>query len=195
MMKFSAIILAGGKNSRMKQNKALIKLKEKTFIETITDQLEPFFDEIIIITNTPREYDFLPYNKYTDLILNKGPLGGIHSGLIHAKYEYAFVTACDMPLVNGVAAKKLCKMVQGYDGVVPRKGQYLQPLFAVYKKSCISYIKKCLKENSLQIPSFYPYINILYKDWSEIMDEDPDKTFFNVNTPEDLRTLQKYKNK
>ncbi len=192
-MKFSAVILAGGKSSRMKMNKALLPAGDKTFIETIAGQLAKYFNEVIIITNTIQTYEFLPYKKYPDIIINKGPLGGIHSGLTHASNEYSFVTACDMPFIDGAAARKLCEMANGYDGVVPKKGEYLQPLFAVYSKNCIPYIEKCLDEEHYKIISFYPCVKILYPDWSQLLgDEKAAKTFFNINTPEDLKIYRKY---
>ncbi|MBS3969843.1 MAG: molybdenum cofactor guanylyltransferase [Clostridia bacterium] len=192
-MKFSAVILAGGKSSRMKMNKALLPAGDKSFIETIAGELAKHFNEVIIITNTLQTYEFLPYKKYPDIIKDKGPLGGIHSGLNHASNEYSFVTACDMPFIDGAAALRLCNMADGYHGVVPKKGEYLQPLFAVYSKRCIPYIEKCLAQEQYRIISFYPYVQILFPDWDQLLGhENAAKTFFNINTPEDLKIYRKY---
>ncbi|KUO53383.1 MAG: hypothetical protein APF76_09075 [Desulfitibacter sp. BRH_c19] len=192
-MKFSAIILAGGKSSRMKINKALLPIKDKTFIEEIAEQLKDSFDEIIVITNTPEQYEFLPFEKYPDIVKNKGPLSGIHSGLTHARNKYSFVTACDMPFIDGTVARNLCDMTSDYDGVVPKNGEFLQPLFAVYSKNCIPYIEKCLNDEQYKIIAFYPYAKILYPKWSNLLSEEKaTKNFFNINTPEDLKTFRKY---
>lgn len=192
-MKFSAIILAGGKSSRMKINKALLPIRDKTFIEEIAQQLKHFFDEIIVITNTPDQYEFLPNKKYRDIIQNAGPLAGIHSGLTNARNNYSFVTACDMPFMDGTVARTLCTMAAGYDGVVPKNGTLVQPLFAVYSKTCIPYIEKCLNEEQYKIMAFYPYVQILYPQWSNLLSsEKAAKIFFNINTPEDLEVFKNY---
>lgn len=192
-MKFSAIILAGGKSSRMKINKALLPIKNKTFIETIAEKLKNSFDEIIVITNDPEQYEFLPYKKHQDIIKDKGPLGGIHSGLTHAKNEYSFVTACDMPFIDGTIARNLCEMASGYDGVVPKDGEFVQPLFAVYSKTCLPYIEKCINEEQYKIITFYPYARILFPEWSGLLSsEKAAKMFFNINTPEDLKAFKEH---
>ncbi len=195
-MTYSAVILAGGKSSRMKMNKALIEVNGKTFIEIIGKELEKEFDEVIVITNTPEEYEFLPYELYKDIYPQKGPLAGIHSGLKHCKNKYAFFTACDMPLINSSLAKKLCEMTEDkYDCVVPKKGEYLQPLFAVYSKPCIPYIEKCIIEDKYRIISFYPYVNILFPQWDKLINNLDEKTFFNINTPQDLEIFKKIMDK
>ncbi len=192
-MKYSAVILAGGKSSRMKMNKALLPLGERTFIGTIVEELKSAFDEIIVVTNTPQEYSFLDCSFTKDLFHERGPLGGIHAGLTCAGNKYAFITACDMPFVNGRAAFRLARMASGFDGAVPKKGQHLQPLFAVYSQDCIPAIEKCLEENKNKITAFYPYVKLLFPYWDNLVEKgQADKTFFNVNSPDDLELFKKH---
>ena len=195
-MKYSAIVLAGGKSSRMKRNKALLPLGEKTFIGTIVDELKEYFDEVIVVTNKPEDYRFLDCGFTSDLFADMGPLGGIHAGLLYTKNKYAFVTACDMPFIDAQVALKLAGLADGYDGAVPKKGKYLQPLFAAYSQDCLPAIEKCLIEDKKRIIAFYPYVKLLFPSWDELIEnENVDKTFFNVNTPDDLRLLNDYQKK
>ncbi|MEW6622726.1 MAG: molybdenum cofactor guanylyltransferase [Bacillota bacterium] len=191
--KFSLIVLAGGKSSRMKMNKALLEIGDKRLIEVIIDSLKGAFDEVIVVTNTPQEYSFLPYKLVGDIYKDRGPLGGIHVGLKQARNKYALITACDMPFVESALAKKLCMLAVGYDVVVPKKGDYLQPLFAVYSKNCLPHIETCLKEGKNKIITFYPSVKILYADWDSLLEPgEAQKIFFNVNTPKDLDALKKF---
>ena len=83
----TGIILAGGKSSRMGENKSLLKLEGITVIERVVNLMQKIFKEVILITNTPDEYDFLSIPMYKDIYEYKGPLAGINSGLTHSKTE------------------------------------------------------------------------------------------------------------
>ncbi|MBC8551622.1 MAG: molybdenum cofactor guanylyltransferase, partial [Candidatus Brocadiales bacterium] len=73
----NAVILVGGKSSRMGSNKAFLKLKGKTFIEMQIELLREMFDEIFISVNTSSEYEYLNLPIFKDIYPGKGPLGGI----------------------------------------------------------------------------------------------------------------------
>ena len=47
----SAVILCGGKSSRMGFDKCMIKVNNKFLIEIIAEQLEQVFDNIIFMSN------------------------------------------------------------------------------------------------------------------------------------------------
>ncbi|MGR3311701.1 MAG: molybdenum cofactor guanylyltransferase, partial [Candidatus Brocadiales bacterium] len=81
----TAIILAGGKNVRMGgRNKAFLKIGDKSFIEHQIERLQRVFDEVIISARTPEAYSHLNLPIATDIIPDKGPMGGIYSGLTKA---------------------------------------------------------------------------------------------------------------
>ncbi|HCY00576.1 MAG TPA: hypothetical protein DG754_10595, partial [Bacteroidales bacterium] len=94
-------VLAGGKASRMQgANKALLKHNGITFIEQIIKNLSAEFRETIIISNDNEISKIMPCPIYTDIIRDKGPLGGIHSALTNALNPAVFIVSCDMPFVN-----------------------------------------------------------------------------------------------
>ena len=76
----TAIILAGGKSSRMGFDKQFLTFNNKKIIDTIIEQLEKEFQEIIIVTNKPEEYKNYSQKIFTDEIINKETLGGIYTG-------------------------------------------------------------------------------------------------------------------
>jgi len=77
----TAIILSGGKSTRMGTNKSLLKIDDKTIIERLRDLLQNIFEDVILITNDPDDYQFLGLPIYEDVFRHRGPLAGIHSGL------------------------------------------------------------------------------------------------------------------
>lgn len=92
MKKFgSAIILAGGKSTRMGFDKQLLKIDERRLMDSLIHKLHKDFEEIIIVTNRPDLYIGLSHIITTDILKDKGPLGGIHAGLKKSSSQYAFV--------------------------------------------------------------------------------------------------------
>ncbi|TCP63511.1 molybdopterin-guanine dinucleotide biosynthesis protein B/molybdopterin-guanine dinucleotide biosynthesis protein [Heliophilum fasciatum] len=187
-MKAAAIILAGGQSSRMGTNKAFLPVGHQSIIAAIIEELRPIVDEIIVVTNDPASYRHLDVQITTDIIPGQGPLSGIHAGLTLSPHFYNLITACDLPFIHRGLAQKLLAMAPGYDGVVPRQGKYLQPLFAVYTKNCLAALEQCLLHDMRKMTDFCRQVPLRYVDECEIGDcGDLEKIFYNVNTPADLR--------
>ncbi|GAB6156949.1 molybdenum cofactor guanylyltransferase [Desulfotomaculum varum] len=186
---FAAVILAGGRSRRMQTNKALLQINGKSIMQIIIDRLTPYFKEIIIISNQPQVYAHLGLPVYSDIFLNQGPLAGIHSGLIHISSPGAFFTACDMPCIDPRLAWQLTQLLHSFQGVVPRLGDFLQPLYAAYSKECLPAVEKSLQKGQLKITSFYQWVNINFFDFAQHPEYNWDRIFFNVNTPSDYRQI------
>ena len=91
----------------MGTNKALLKINEKTNIERIADTLKMSFNDIILVTNHPEQYQFLGLKMVADYYPGKGPLAGVHAGLLSSHYDTNFIVACDMPFVSVELAEVL----------------------------------------------------------------------------------------
>ncbi len=156
----TAVILAGGKSSRMGTNKAFLKLEGKTFIELQIELLRKMFDEIFISANISLEYECLNLPIYQDIYPDKGPLGGIYTSLMNSNSSHTFMLACDMPFVQPELITHLKNLTKEYDVVIPKSEKGLEPLHAFYSKKCIDPIKKALDENKLRIISFFPHVNV-----------------------------------
>ncbi len=96
----TAIILAGGKSSRMGFDKQFLIINEKRVMEIVISKLRAEFKEIIIVTNKPESYKNLADKVVSDIIKGKGPLSGLHAGLKHSSSKYSYFIACDMPNIN-----------------------------------------------------------------------------------------------
>lgn len=141
----AAIILAGGKSSRMGRDKSLLATDNIPLIEKIAFQLADHFPEIIIGANDWKKYKFLHLPVVPDLEEGKGPLMGIYSTLLKSKHEVNFVVACDIPDLEMNYIKELIQEAQDHQIVVPVGSDgKLEPLFAVYRKSILPEIKSLL---------------------------------------------------
>jgi len=168
-------------------NKAFAELNRKPIIEIQLEELSKSFSEVIIVSNDPDLYGYLGVRIVTDIIPGRGPLSGIHSGLVKASYEDCFIIPCDMPFISGEIGKKLIEFAQGFDGVVPQQNGKLEPLCAIYKKNCIQAIEDCLLRDQRKILDFYSLVKLRFIEVSQwFMETSRVRIFSNVNTPADL---------
>lgn len=182
-MSFGGIILAGGLNTRIRINKAFLAIGNEPIVQRIIEVLKPLVADIIIVANQPGSYNSLGVQVVTDIIPQRGPLSGIHAGLKASRYQYNFVVACDMPFLEPSLISYLLECSPGFDVVVPRMGNYLQPLHAVYSRVCFQPIEENLLANRRQIISFYDKVRVKYVDVDRLLTEaELNRMFFNINT-------------
>ncbi|WP_068497384.1 molybdenum cofactor guanylyltransferase [Paenibacillus kribbensis] len=100
MVEVTGIIVAGGRSSRMGQDKALLQLGGVTVLERIAEVLGQVAGRVIAVTRDTEQYRGLGLETTADLYPGLGPLSGIHAGLSASKTEWGIVVACDMPFVQ-----------------------------------------------------------------------------------------------
>ncbi|HLD40820.1 MAG TPA: molybdenum cofactor guanylyltransferase [Candidatus Omnitrophota bacterium] len=179
-----AIILAGGKNSRMAgEDKAFLEVEGRPIILRIIGTLKPLVKEIIIVTNTPEKYDNFKVKLVRDESPGMGPLMGIYSGLKASSCEHNFITACDTPFLSAALIEYMIKIRDNYDLLAPRiEGKY-HPLFALYGKNCLSVIRKALEEGRLNVRGIFPELNCRFISRQEAERFDKDLlSLTNINT-------------
>ena len=192
-MKTTGIILAGGKNLRMGQNKAFLEVQGERIIDRINRIFVDLFDEVLLVTNSPRDYLDLNLRIVADLYRERGSLAGIFTGLFHASFSHAFVAACDMPFLNPALIAHLVGLSPGYDIVIPRTEDGLQPLHAVYSRKCLPFMEDLLREGNLKILDFFHRVKKREVPAEEMIPLDPHlSSFLNLNSPEDLSRIQEY---
>lgn len=189
----TAIILAGGKSSRMGFDKAFIKIKGIPIIKEQVRLLKTFFKKVIIVTNNPHKYKLRAVKVIRDIIPDKGPLGGVYSGLKASNSFYNFVVACDIPFINLKLIKYMISRRYGFDVVVPKTQKGYEALFAIYSKNCIQPIYTILNTDDLRIKGVFAKVRL-----KEITEQqlknfgDPNTLFMNINTKDDLCRISTY---
>ncbi|WMJ73437.1 molybdenum cofactor guanylyltransferase [Cytophagaceae bacterium ABcell3] len=184
-MKATGIILAGGKSSRMKEYpKGLLTFNGDTFVNHIANELEKVTSEIIVNANS-HKYDHLGYQVVTDVMEEKGPLGGIYSALQQSSNPLNIVVACDMPMVSASFMQMLLENIQHFDAAIPKTGELLQPLYACYNKSSLSKLQDLINEDFLKLQQLPAKLNCNVITCS-LKGADQ---YLNINTPEDYKKL------
>jgi len=186
LLTMTGIVLAGGENRRMGADKAFLKLDGRPLIEHVLKALKGVFDRIIIVTNSPQQYDAYGVTVVMDAFDKRGPLTGIYSGLASSQDECNFVTACDMPYLNHRFISYMAGLVEGYDAVVPKPGGRAEPLHAIYRKGLLPLIEKRIQQDLRRISAIFDDVRVRYVEEQEIYLFDPGKrSFVNINTPKE----------
>lgn len=193
----SAIILAGGSSSRFSEDKGVLLLDGKPLLRHVVDAVKGLVDEVIVVTSSKERAEayakIVPQNvKFVvDVGESKGPLVGALTGFEAAEGEYSLLLPYDSPFVSREVLSLLLDCSAGKAAVVPRwTNTEIEPLHAVYHtKLALQAAKEVLAENKLDMCAMVERLRgVRYISTLVIEQLDPDlKTFFNVNTPLDLR--------
>lgn len=152
---FSAVILAGGKSSRMGRNKAELELGGMSFAEYQVKKLRELGFEDIILSGFEKPVDGA--RNVPDVYHGKGPLGGIYAALRAAKNESCFVVSVDAPLcpketvlalLNAHASGKSPITVLEHGGII-------EPLIGVYSRSLCALAEAILKTDSTSVKRLF----------------------------------------
>jgi molybdenum cofactor guanylyltransferase len=182
----TAIVLTGGKSSRMGKPKALLPFGGEPLIAHIERALRGLFAELIIVAAPEQELPVLPATIVRDELPFQGPVGGIYYGLRATTTEIAFVTSCDAPFLNVSLVSFLTAQISAYDVVVPFWQDRFQPLHAVYRKSVLPLLKDQLERGDLRPISLYSKVRKLEVHEEQIRRFDSEGlSFLNINTPTD----------
>ena len=189
-MTISAIILAGGRATRMNGvDKGLVLLQKKPLIAHVIARLQPQVDEIFINANR----EIVQYEAFGLPVLQDenadyiGPLAGFSLGLQHAKHDYILTVPCDSPLLpldlverlyNGMAASRM-------DIAVASSDENVHPVFCLMKKSVLPSLLAYIESGERKVSTWQKSLQYIEVDFS-----DCDDAFTNLNTFEDLAALE-----
>lgn len=176
---------------RLGQDKTLETIGNRSLLERVLGQLSFLDSDVLVVTAQELSYPQLSiYPRLrivSDIYPAKGPLGGIYTGLRLSNSFHNLVVACDMPFLNRDLLGYLVAESADYDLVVPRLGDLVEPLHAVYSKACLAPIEYLLERGRLGVRELFSLVRVRYVAAWEIERFDPEHlSFFNINTRSDL---------
>ncbi len=182
----SLALLAGGLSTRMGEDKAFAPFLGGTLLEWMRDRVAPLFSHVFVVVRDPERFHDLGLAVVTDALPEGGSAVGIYSAVLAAPTERVLCLACDMPFVTPRLLRELALRSEGYDVFVPRHGNYLQPLCAVYGKGALGAYLDFIRSGGRRIFDIYPDLRTGYLDMDDGRFGDPEELFLNVNTPAEL---------
>jgi molybdopterin-guanine dinucleotide biosynthesis protein A len=187
----SCIVLAGGKGSRLGHNKAQVIIGEKSLFQWVLCRVSFLKSEVIVVASADGfaswRAGYPGHKVVTDIYPDRGPLVGIYTGLTVSKSFYSLAVGCDMPFLNQALLSHMIEVAPGFDVVIPRIDGMVEPLHAVYSKSCLTPIESMVEKDNLSVHNLLGLVRVRYVDSDEIDRFDPEHlSLFNVNTVDGL---------
>jgi molybdopterin-guanine dinucleotide biosynthesis protein A len=188
----AAIVLAGGRSSRMGQPKALLPFSGETLIARVVRTLKASFGEIVVVAAADQELPDLPVTLVRDQTPYQGPVGGMCYGLRVVSGDPCFITSCDAPFLNLQIIETILAALENVDVAVPMWQGRLQPLHAIYRKRVQTVLEKQFAEGQLRPTDLYGKVATRIIAEEELRKLDPEGlSFLNLNTPRDYQTALK----
>ena len=187
--KITGIVLAGGRSSRMGEDKSLMKLNGKSLVEYAIDALKPLSDKVIISSNNPN-YHFTGCEVWPDELPDQAPIIGIYSCLKRSETEINIFLSCDMPLMSTSMIGFLIAKSAAFDITVPihENGQ-IEPLCGIYKKSSIGILKEFIDKENYRLNECIRSASHQFIPVEAQIPCNSPNLFLNINTPSDFGFL------
>jgi molybdopterin-guanine dinucleotide biosynthesis protein A len=182
----TGVILVGGKSRRMGRDKAFLEIEGVPIFERVLSAMGENFASILLVGSRPERFAGYSLTLHPDIYPGSA-LGGLYTGLFLAETDLIFVASCDIPFPSAPLISHLSSLADGFDAVVPRTGDLYEPLFAIYRKSCLEPMKRLLEQGNYRIYDFYPEISVRYVTAAEVARlSGGARSLVNINTPEEF---------
>lgn len=184
-------ILAGGQSTRMGQDKSLLTLNGKSFIQRIAEELQKIFTRVIVISDNANGYNFLHLPVYSDFYKDCGPLSGIHSSFQNTKTQKVLVLTCDMPLIDVPTLLPLLNAPPDCDANVFSSDDFILPFPGLYRRSCLSLLENHLQQKKCSVIGFLRALKVHINPIVIKPSTEEATTFAHINNPSDYLALCK----
>jgi len=194
------VILAGGFSRRFGQDKGLIDLAGKPLILHVIDRVYKVVDETVVVVNSSVQKETFEslLGRKANVVVDKyeaqSPLVGALTGFESVKGKYSLLLPCDTPFISIKVAQFLLEICVNKGAAIPRwPSGYIEPLQAAYQtKLALAAAKKALEQGKLDLRSMIACLmGARYVSTMVLRQMDPKLlTFFNINTPEDLKRAE-----
>jgi len=174
----------------MGEDKAFAAFHGGTLLEWMRDRLAPLFAHSFVVTREPMKFQDAGLAVVTDALEESGSVVGVFSAVLASPTERVLCLACDMPFVTPKLVRALAEGSVGLDVFVPRHGELLEPMCAVYGKGILAVYKDFIESGSKRIFDAYDQLNTGYLDVEAMGLGNPETLFSNVNTPADLEAAR-----
>ena len=188
----TAFVLAGGKSIRMGKDKAFLEFKGRILLARGLELAAGVAKEVRIVGDPSK---FAAFGRVIeDIYCEHGPLGGIHAALKSSSTELNLMLAVDLPFVEPNFLKHLVSVARNASAVVtvPRAGDGLQPLCAVYRRGFAEVAEQSLAQGKNKIDALFAVVETRILGQEELSGAGfSGRMFNNLNTPEEFQKAAK----
>lgn len=199
MNNHGAIVLCGGKSTRMGTSKALLPIGEELMLQRVVRLVSEVVSakNIVVVAAPGQELPELPSEVMIthDENPERGPLEGLAAGLraFSDKVEVAYATSCDVPLLVPSFIERMFSLLGHHDIAVPKEGKFHHPLATVYRSSVLPKVEALLAADRLRPFYLFEQCDTREVPVEQFREVDPElHTLMNCNTPEDYQAALDY---
>ena len=196
--KKGAIILCGGKSSRMGRDKATLPFGPELMLQRIVRLLSEEVDSSAIVVVSAKGQLLPPLPPEIRVVCDenpgRGPLEGLAAGLkaMPDHVEAVYATSCDVPLMATSFVRAIFDHLGDHEIAVPVEGQFHHPLAAVYRPRVLAVVQQLLAANKLRPRFLFDEVDTMEVDVESLRVFDPMlSTLMNLNHPEDYEKALK----
>jgi molybdopterin-guanine dinucleotide biosynthesis protein A len=181
----TGIVLAGGRSSRMGQDKASLPFGDETMLGRVVRLAGLVADSVIVVAAPDAALPPVPAQVVRDPVSHLGPLAGMATGLAASTTELNLVVACDMPLIKPAVLRRLIELREESDICVAVADGHASPLCAVYRRQVALTARQLLDEGERRLMTLLDRVQTKRVDAAVFRDIDPQlDTFLSCDTPE-----------
>ena len=189
-MEVTGVVLAGGQGSRMGGvDKGLQAFRGKPMVAHVIERLSPQVNEILVNANRNIEaYSAFGHRVIADGIDGfAGPLAGVERGLANASGSLVVTVPCDSPFLPTDLVARLRDALEreGAQVAVARAGDRIHPVFALMRREVHSSLREFLASGDRKVGLWHASLKRV-----EVSFDDEARAFANINTREDLSSLE-----
>ena len=198
MFEAAAIVLAGGRSSRMGSAKAALDWHGSTLLRRVSGIVARSVDGPVVVVSAPGQA--LPalagaVEIVADAREGRGPLQGLAAGLaaVGDRAPVAYVSSTDVPLLHPAFVRSVVEALgDGVDVVLPEVGGFHQPLSAAYRVDLVSTVEELIAEGRMRPAFLFERCRVLHISEADLRKNgalnrlDPDlRSVSNLNEPAD----------
>ena len=180
----SAIVLCGGRSSRMGRDKAALPFGPETLLARAVRIARSVADDVVVVGHTVQS---MPddVRVVNDPVEGLGPLAGLATGLATMRGERALLLACDMPLLAPALLHRLLALAGDADACVPLVSGVPMTTCAVYATRVLPRAQAWLAAGTRSLRALLEGVSVRWVTADELRDVDHDlRSFWDCNTPE-----------
>lgn len=188
----AAAIIAGGQATRFGgRDKSRLRIDGQSIISRQAAVLQPLTDDLFIVASQRERFADLPWRVYPDLLPGTGVLGAILTALEATEADRVITVACDLPFLHAGVLARLLELAADADGAWVRTPAGAEPLLACYRRHSASTIRAAIAAGQLKVTRLESTLTFRSIELPELRTfGDPARLLANLNSPEDLSTIE-----